>query len=76
MRITDPGEDTSSNAGGYGKPALSILNQIKTTTVVNDGMPKAKDGFDLERDTAPPPGSSIESSRLKSMLAGLKAKSE
>jgi KaiC/GvpD/RAD55 family RecA-like ATPase len=76
MRITDPGEDTSSNAGGYGKPSLSILNQIKTTTVVNDGMPKAKDRFDLERDTAPPPGSSIESTRLKSMLAGLKAKTE
>ena len=76
MRITDPGEQADSNTGGYGKPALSILNQIKTTTVVNNALPQPKDGFSLERDTAPPPGSSVDSSRLKSMLAGLKAKSE
>ena len=75
MRITDPGEQADGNTGGYGKPALSILNQIKTTTVVNNALPQPKDEFNLERDTAPPPGSSVDSSRLKSMLAGLKAKS-
>jgi len=76
MRITDSGEDQNSNAGGYGKPALSILNQIKTSTTVNNALPAPKEGFDLERDTAPPPGSSVESARLKQMLAGLKSKSE
>ena len=77
MRITDPGEEGQESNGGY-KPATSILNQIKTTTTLNpaSGLPQPKEGFDLERDTAPPPGSSVESTRLKSMLAGLKAKSE
>jgi KaiC/GvpD/RAD55 family RecA-like ATPase len=75
MRITDPGEEGQESNGGY-KPATSILNQIKTSTIVNNASPQAKDGFDLERDTAPPPGSSVDSSRLKSMLAGLKSKSE
>ena len=76
MRITDPGEDgQDSNTGGYGKPATSILNQIKTSTTINN-FPKVKDGFDLEKDAGPPPGSSVESSKLKQMIAGLKAKSE
>ena len=78
MRITDPGEDSDSNSGGYGKPALSILNNIKTTTTLNPttGLPQARDGFDIAKDAGPPPGGSVESSKLKSMLAGLKAKSE
>ena len=77
MRITDPGEEGQESNGGY-KPATSILNSIKTSATLNPstGLPQAKEGFNLERDTAPPPGSSVESSRLKSMLAGLKAKSE
>ena len=78
MRITDPGEDQDTNAGGYGKPSSSILNSIKTSTTLNPttGLPQVREGWSLEKDTAPPPGSSIESSRLKSMLAGLKAKTE
>ena len=76
MRITDPGEEASGNSGGFGKPAASILSSIKTSTVVNDGMPRARDGFDVAKDAGPPPGGSVESSKLKQMLAGLKAKSE
>ena len=76
MRITDPGEEADSNSGGYGKPSASILSSIKTSTVVSDGMSKARDGFNVEKDTGPPPGSSIESNKLKQMIAGLKAKSE
>jgi hypothetical protein len=77
MRITDPGEDArDSNSGGHGKPAASILNSIRTSTVVNDVAPRAQDGFDIAKDAGPPPGGSVESSKLKSMLAGLKAKSE
>ena len=76
MRITDPGEEGQESNGGY-KPATSILNSIKTSTTLNPstGLPQAKEGFNLERDTAPPPGSSVESSKLKQMLAGLKANS-
>jgi KaiC/GvpD/RAD55 family RecA-like ATPase len=76
MRITDAGEESDSNSGGYGKPAASILSQIKTSTTVNNTSPQAKEGWKLEENTAPPPGSSVESSKLKSMLAGLKAKSK
>ena len=78
MRITDPGEEgQESNNSGY-KPAASILNSIKTTTTLNPttGLPQAKDGWALEKDIAPPPGSSLESNKLKQMIAGLKAKSE
>ena len=76
MRITDPGEEGQESNGGY-KPATSILNSIKTSTTLNPstGLPQAKEGFNLERDTAPPPGSSVESSKLKQMLADLKANS-
>jgi KaiC/GvpD/RAD55 family RecA-like ATPase len=75
MRITDPGEEGQENSGGY-KPATSILNSIKTSTTVNDVTPKPREGWSLDENTAPPPGSSVESSKLKSMLASLKAKSE
>ena len=77
MRITDPGEEGQESNGGY-KPATSILSSIKTSTTLNPttGSPQAKEGWNLEENTAPPPGSSVESSRLKSMLADLKAKTE
>jgi len=79
MRITDPGEDAdNTSTGGYGKPSASILNSIKTTATLNPttGLPQAKEGWNLEENTGPPPGSSAESTKLKQMLAGLKAKSE
>ena len=79
MRITDPGLDQQdSNSSGFGKPASSIMNQIKATTTLNQstGLPQPKEGWNLEDNTSPPPGSSVESTKLKQMLAGLKAKSE
>jgi KaiC/GvpD/RAD55 family RecA-like ATPase len=76
MRITDPGPDAQEGNGGGGyKPAASIMSQIKASTTLNTAAPQAREGFDLERDSAPPPGSSVESTKLKQMLAGLKAKS-
>ena len=78
MRITDPGEEgQESSHSGY-KPANNILNQIKTTTTLNPstGLPQPKEGWNLEENTAPPPGSSVESSKLKQMLAGLKSNSQ
>jgi archaellum biogenesis ATPase FlaH len=78
MRITDPGEEGQDNAGGY-KPASNILNQIKTGSTVTDSKPwarpQAREGFDLE-NPQPTPGSTVESHKLKQMLAGLKSKSE
>ena len=78
MRITDPGpegQDSYSPAGGPPK-IVGIMDQIKATTTINTFDIKARAGFDLEKDAGPPPGSSVESSKLKQMLAGLKAKSE
>jgi KaiC/GvpD/RAD55 family RecA-like ATPase len=78
MRITDPGEEGQDNAGGY-RPASNILNQIKTGSTVTDAKPwakpQAREGFSLETPQ-PTPGSSVESHKLKQMLAGLKSKSE
>jgi len=78
MRITDPGEEGQDNAGGY-KPASNILNQIKTGSTVTDSKPwarpQAREGFDLE-NVGPVPGSTVESHKLKQMLAGLKSKTD
>jgi KaiC/GvpD/RAD55 family RecA-like ATPase len=73
MRITDPGEEGQESSGGQFRPAANILNQLKPTTTLN---PVVKEGWNLEKDTAPPPGSSVESNKLKQMIAGLKSKSE
>lgn len=66
MRITDPGEEgqerhSNPNTG-------SILNQIKTSSTVNDSTVRHHD--------APPPVHTVESTKLKQMLAGLKSQSE
>jgi hypothetical protein len=79
MRITDPGleaQDSATGSMGFGKPASSILNTIRTSTTVTDAAPKPREGWTLEKDTAPPPGSTVQSSQLKTMLASLKAKSD
>ena len=77
MRITDSGEEDAQGSGGY-KPASSIMSQIKATTTLNQttGLPQLKEGWSLENNTSPPPGSSVESTKLKQMLAGLKSKSD
>lgn len=74
MRITDPGEEGQEGYNPQGGPPKigSIMNQIKTTTTVNDVVPRAKEGWNLEENTSPPPNVTVDSSRLKSMLAGLK----
>ena len=71
MRITDPGEEGQESNGGY-KPATSILNSIKTSTSVKPNI----DADSGEILSGPTPSSSVESTRLKQMLAGLKAKTE
>ena len=78
MRITDPGEEGQESNGGY-KPAANILNSIRTGSTVSESKPwakpQAREGFDLE-NSGPPPGSSVESTKLKQMLAGLKSKTD
>ena len=71
MRITDPGEEGQESSGGQFRPAANILNQLKPTTTLN---PVVKEGWNLENNTSPPPGSSVESTKLKQMIAGLKSK--
>ena len=60
MRITDPGE-SNQDAGGY-KPSKNILNSIKTNSTVTENVAV--------------PESSVDSSKLKNMIASLKVKSE
>ena len=76
MRITDPGEEGQESSGSQYKPAANILNQLKPASTVNPALPVPKEGWSLENNTAPPPNATVESTKLKQMLAGLKAKSE
>jgi len=76
MRITDPGEDAQDSGSSQFKPAANILNQLKPASTVNPAIPQAKEGWSLENNTSPPPNATVESTKLKQMLAGLKAKSE
>jgi hypothetical protein len=77
MRITDPGPEAQQDfisQGGPPRVATNIMNQIKTTTnVASKDVIDAGTGEILNR---PPISATIDSSKLKSMLAGLKAKSE
>jgi hypothetical protein len=72
MRITDPGPEgqESWNPGGPPK-ASSIMNQIKTSATVSKESVNQSTG-----EIVKIPGSSVDSSKLKSMLAGLKSKSD
>jgi hypothetical protein len=79
MRITDPGEDAQSE-GGFRSTGNQIMEQIKakSTTLPEDSngvsfiKAKPKEGFN---DT-PKVQANVDSSKLKSMLASLKAKTE
>lgn len=63
MRITDSGGDDSN--GGMRNPAANILNSIKTGShVVDKSTGEIKD--------SPKINATVDSSKLKSMLAGLK----
>ena len=58
LRITDPGEE-AQESGLRGVGATNILSQIKTGSTV-----APSEGSDIQ--------ASVDSSKLKSMLAGLK----
>jgi KaiC/GvpD/RAD55 family RecA-like ATPase len=61
MRITDSGEDVS---GGNGSTGTNILNSIKTGSTVNKDTGEITD--------SPKINATVDSSKLKNMLAGLK----
>jgi replicative DNA helicase len=65
MRISDSGS-SDENGGGHASPHASILNSIKTQSVVK----QAQDD-DVEEAT---PKSSVQSAQLKGMLASLRTK--
>jgi hypothetical protein len=58
MRITDEGEDMSGDNLGATRNVNNVLNNIKTGSTVKDDSPKIN--------------AEVNSSKLKSMLAGLK----
>jgi KaiC/GvpD/RAD55 family RecA-like ATPase len=61
MRITDPGEQESDSRSN----SASILNQIKTSTTVR-----------TEEINSPAPSAQVETTKLKNLLANLKANAE
>ena len=72
MRITDPGEEGQEHHGGPPKIATNIMNQIKPTSTVTPTTSKGA----VDQDTGEITGSasgSVNSTRLKQMLAGLKS---
>ena len=68
MRITDSGEDSGSNH----QSTNSIMSQIKSTSRV---APAEKVDADTGEVTAMPVKADVNGSKLKSMLAGIKANS-
>jgi hypothetical protein len=71
MRITDPGEDGQEHFGGPPKIATNIMSQIKTSSTVNPTAPSGP--IDQETGEIANPGASVNSAKLKQMLAGLKS---
>jgi hypothetical protein len=68
MRITDSGEDSSSNH----QSTTSIMSQIKAKTTV--AVTEAE-SIDTNTGEITPVKADVNGSKLKSMLAGIKAKS-
>ena len=64
MRITDPGLDAQGTPGTMRAQPTSIVNQIKATSTMS------KSSVDSDEST---PGSEVQSTKLKQMLAGLKS---
>ena len=71
MRITDPGVD--ANETSFGPPKASIMDQIRGDGAKQFPRPEAKPGAGLDIPTV---SAEAQSTKLKSMLAGLKSKSE
>jgi KaiC/GvpD/RAD55 family RecA-like ATPase len=64
MRITDEGEETTGDGNGASRNINNVLNNIKSSSTVNRETGEITD--------APKINATVDSSKLKSMLAGLK----
>ena len=71
MRITDPGLENMEQ--GFGPPKASIMDQIRGDGAKQFPRPEAKPGMGLDVPTV---SAEAQSTKLKSMLAGLKSKVE
>jgi archaellum biogenesis ATPase FlaH len=74
LRITDPGEDAQSENGGHGhQTGRGIMDQIKSTSTVTPMIAaKPREGFNIENKVQ----ATVDSTKLKNMLANLKTKAE
>jgi replicative DNA helicase len=76
LRITDPGEEAQSENGGFGhRTGSQIMDQIKATSTTNSApllSAKPREGFNIENKVQ----ANVDSTKLKSMLASLKTKTE
>jgi hypothetical protein len=68
MRITDEGEETSGDGNGASRNINNVLNNIKSTSTVNKETG--------EITNMPKINATVDSSKLKGMLASLKNSSE
>ena len=68
MRITDPGLDAQGTPGTMRAQPTSIVNQIKASSTMNRSSPQES------TDEESVPDASVQSTKLKNMLAGLKSK--
>jgi hypothetical protein len=68
MRITDEGEESAGDGNGASRNINNVLNNIKSTSTVN------KETGEIMN--APKINATVDSSKLKSMLAGLKNSGE
>ena len=74
LRITDPGEDAQSENSGHGhQTGRGIMDQIKSTSTVTPMIAaKPREGFNIENKVQ----ATVDSTKLKNMLASLKTKTE
>jgi KaiC/GvpD/RAD55 family RecA-like ATPase len=63
MRITDEGEETAGDGNGASRNINNVLNNIKSSSTVNR---------ETSEINSPKINATVDSSKLKSMLAGLK----
>jgi polyribonucleotide nucleotidyltransferase len=63
MRITDEGEETAGDGHGASRNINNVLNNIKSISTVNR---------ETSEINSPKINATVDSSKLKSMLAGLK----
>jgi len=70
MRITDPGLEADNGFGH--QSSKGIMEQIKSSSTLAPTAAKPREGFNIESKVQ----GTVDSTKLKQMLAGLKSKAE